>query len=167
MTPFELAVHAGEESGIKLELVGGLPVWEAFPSVRHQSESFRIQSSIRPASPFQNPTACTCFHAADIYVKFPDGSLKRPDIAIFCHVPDEQTKAVTMIPEAVVEIISPDYENKDLSVGVPFYLRSGVKDVLVFDPATGQVRHFRPAASEVQYHSPHCLVLACGCEVTV
>ena len=44
MTPFELAVHVGEEAGVKLEIVSGLTVWEAYPSYRHQSELFRIQT---------------------------------------------------------------------------------------------------------------------------
>ncbi|GAB4454477.1 MAG: hypothetical protein OHK0029_09120 [Armatimonadaceae bacterium] len=72
-----------------------------------------------------------------------------------------------MLPEAVIEIISPNYADKDLAVGVPFYLRMQIKDILVLDPETNLVRHFRPGQSEVQYTSPHTLTLECGCEVTV
>jgi Uma2 family endonuclease len=162
---FDTAVRLGEESGVKLEVVGGIPVWEALPSYRHQNHVFRIQSSIRPDTSSEN--ACACVHVADIYVRFPDGSLKRPDIAIFCTEPEEQAEAVTLLPEAVIEIISPGYEAKDLSIGVPFYLRSGIKDILVFDPETGEVRHFRPGRSEVRLATPVTLTLNCGCQVTV
>jgi Uma2 family endonuclease len=165
MTPYEFALWADANAKVRLEMVGGLPIWEAFPAVRHQGHSFRIQSSIKRVQ--STDGGCTCVHYADIYVRFPDGSLKRPDIAIFCREPDEQDTAVTMLPEAVVEIISPDYEAKDLAVGVPFYLRMGVKDILVFDPTTDYVRHFRPGHSEVQHTSPTTLTLECGCEITI
>ncbi len=165
MSQFDLAVRIGEESGVKLEIVGGIPVWEALPSYRHQNHVFRIQSSIRPAA--STGTGYGCVHVSDVYVRFPDGSLKRPDIAVFCSEPEEQAEAVTLLPEAVIEIISPGYEAKDLSIGVPFYLRSGIKDIIVLDPETGEVRHFRPGHSESRYQTPVSLALACGCEVTV
>ena len=165
MTLYDTAVQIGETSGVKLEVVGGIPIWEALPSFRHQNHVFRIQSSIRPTNLPRN--GCGCVHVADIYVRFPDGSLKRPDIAVFCTEPDEQAEAVTQLPEAVIEIISPGYEAKDLGIGVPFYLRSGVKDIIVFDPATGDVRHFRPGHSEARYATPVTLTLTCGCQVTV
>ena len=165
MTLYDTAVQIGETSGVKLEVVGGIPVWEALPSYRHQNHVFRIQSSIRPTD--LSAVGCGCVHVADIYVRFPDGSLKRPDIAVFCTEPDEQAEAVTLLPEAVIEIISPGYEAKDLSIGVPFYLRSGIRDIIVFDPATGDVRHFRPGHSEARYATPITLNMACGCEVTV
>ncbi len=165
MLPYETAIQLGEESGARLEIAGGITTWEAFPSYRHQNQVFRIQSSIGAAQGADG--ACGCVHVADVYIRFPDGSLKRPDIAIFCREPEEQTDAITMLPEAVIEIISPGYEAKDLTIGVPFYLRSGLKDVIVLDPATGEVRHFRPAHSEVRYVSPTLISLACGCQVTV
>jgi hypothetical protein len=39
-----------------------------------------------------------------------------------------------MIPEAVIEIVSPSYEAKDLSVGVPFYLRMRSHDLVIYLP---------------------------------
>jgi len=165
MTSWEYAAQIGEQTGMKLEIAGGIPTWEAAPTFRHQSHLFRIESSIRSAGTTEYQ--CACAHAADVLVSFPDGSLKRPDIAIFCREPEEQTSAITMLPEAVIEILSPEYEAKDLTIGVPFYLRSGIKDVIVFDPATGAVRHFRPGHSELRYTSPIPLLLTCGCQVTV
>ena len=165
MTLYDTAVRLGETFGVKLEVVGGIPIWEASPSYRHQNHVFRIQSSIRPTD--LPGIGCGCVHVADIYVRFPDGSLKRPNIAVLCTKPDEQAEAVTMLPEAVIEIISPGYEAKDLSISVPFYLRSGIKDIIVFDPATSDVRHFRPGHAEARFSTPITLNLTCGCEVTV
>jgi Uma2 family endonuclease len=165
LSPEAMIYRAAETGDVRLEVVDGLTVWEAFPSFRHQERIFDIQRSIAPVADAGG--GCGCVHAADILVRFPDGSVKRPDIAIFCNRPREMTSAVTMLPEAVIEILSPGYEGKDLSVGVPFYLRQQIKDILVLDPENGDVRHFRPGQSEARHTSPVTLTLACGCEVTV
>jgi Uma2 family endonuclease len=165
MTPYEAATGMAERAGIRLEIVGGIPVWELFPNVRHQRAVDRIRASINAVK--DSLPSCACVHLADVYIRFPDGSLKRPDISVFCGEPTEQTTAITMLPEAIVEILSEDYEAKDLAVGVPFYLRMGIKDILVLDPITLQVRHFRPSHSEATYTSPVALTLTCGCEITV
>jgi Uma2 family endonuclease len=126
-----------EELGIKLEIVNGLPLWEAQPVYRHQRAVDRIRSTITPVTAI----ACQCIHIADVYVSFPNGSLKRPDISIFCREPDEDEEAITLVPEAVIEIISKGYEAKDLQIGPPFYLSQGVKDIVVFNPYTLAVLH--------------------------
>lgn len=138
-------------------------MWEASPVLRHQEALDRIRASIRSsgALPEEN-RQCDCYHAADVYVVFPDGSLKRPDIAIYCRRPDEQDEAITLLPEAVIEIISKGYEAKDLEIGPRFYLSQGIKDVIVFDPHTLLVLHLTPASSE-RLVSPVDVTLACGC----
>ena len=133
-----------EDLGVRLEIVRGLPLWEAHPVVRHQRAIDRIRATIRSAPPLADQVAgCACVHLADVYVRFPDGSLKRPDISIFCREPDEEDDAVQLVPEAVIEIVSRGFEAKDLEIGPPFYLSQGVKDVVVFDPNTLLVLHMR------------------------
>lgn len=130
------------ELGIRLEIVNGLPIWEAQPFYRHQKHLQRIANGINKAhSP---ASTCACIHAIDVYIQFPNG-LKRPDISIFSREPneEEQDSALTMIPEAVIEVVSKGYEAKDLEIGPPFYLSQGVKDVIVFDPLTLLVLHVR------------------------
>ena len=142
--------------GIRLETVAGLPIWEPHPIYKHQKEVDRIRSSV--AGPYVN--------TANIYVSFPDGSLKRPDIAIFCREPDEQEEAVTLVPEAVIEVISKGYEAKDLEIGPQFYLSQGVKDVVVFNPYTLVVLHVRRDGVE-RFISPVEVGLECGCTCEV
>lgn len=105
-------------------------------------------------------------HASDVYVQFADGSLKRPDVAIFCREPDEQEDAITLLPEAVVEVVSKGYEAKDLEIGPAFYLARGVKDVVVFDPATLLVMHARRDGTK-RMTSPVPIRFECGCECEV
>jgi len=153
------------ELGIRLEIVNGLPIWEAQPLYRHQKHIERI---VRGISKPENLLAeCECVHAVDVYIQFPNG-LKRPDISILCREPseEEQDSALTIIPEAVIEVVSKGYEAKDLEIGPPFYLSQGVKDVIVFDPLTLLVLHVRKDRTTRQV-SPVIIDLECGCKVSV
>ncbi len=151
-----------DQLGIRLEVVNGLSIWEAQPLYKHQKAVERIAQSIR-----QIDEKCACVHAMDVYVQFPNG-LKRPDISIFCREPTEaeQENALTLIPEAVVEVVSKGYEAKDLEIAPPFYLSQGVKDVVIFDPSTLLVLHVKHG-SAVRLISPVEIVLQCGCVVTI
>ena len=156
-----------DEAGARLEIVGGLPLWEASPAPRHQRAIDRIRASIQPhAAPPDAPGKCGCVHLSDVYISFPDGSLKRPDISIFCREPEEQDEAIMLVPEAVVEVISAGYEAKDLEAGPRFYLSQGVKDVVVFDPHTLLVLHIRRDRTTRQA-SPVTIDLECGCQCVV
>jgi Uma2 family endonuclease len=152
-----------DELGVRLEIVNGLAIWEAQPLYKHQKAVERIAQSIRPIEGSQ----CPCVHALDVYIQFPNG-LKRPDISIFCREPteEEQESALTLIPEAVIEVVSKGYEAKDLEIGPPFYLSQGVKDVIVFDPNTLLVLHVQHGKAE-RTVAPVEIVLQCGCGVAV
>lgn len=157
-----------DELGIRLEIVNGLAIWEAQPLYRHQKHVERIAGSIvRGAAGEGDAGGCGCVHALDVYIEFPNG-LKRPDISIFCREPadEEQDRPLRMIPEAVIEVVSPSYEAKDLEIGPPFYLSQGVKDVVVFDPRTLLVLHVRHGAAE-RTVAPQRIELQCGCCVSI
>ena len=157
-----------DELGIRLEIVRGLPIWEAHPTYKHQKAIDRIRATIEKvvSSSESKEPGCACIHVSDVYVSFPDGSLKRPDIAIFCQEPEEEDEAIAQVPEAVIEIISKGYEAKDLEIGPLFYLSQGVKDVVVFNPYTLVVLHVRRDKVTRQL-SPVELVLECGCKCAV
>jgi Uma2 family endonuclease len=152
-----------DEAGVRLEIIGGLPVWEALPNLTHQKPIDQIRSTVTRSQ--SGNEKCECLHYADLHIKFPDGSDKRSDIAIFCHEPSETENAVTEVPEAVIEVLSKGYEKKDLELGPPFYLGQGVKDVLVYDPSSKVIRHF-DASGKRELQSPTTLTFHCGCQVT-
>ncbi len=143
-------------------IVGGLPIWEAHPVLKHQRAVDRIRASIKKPPSLPADSGCPCIHYADVYVRFPDNSLLRPDVSIFCREPDEQDEAITLLPEAVIEIVSKGYEAKDLEIGPRFYLSQGVKDVIVFDPATLLVLHVQQNGA-ARHVSPVTISLQCGC----
>lgn len=163
MLPLILA--QAEEAGYRMEIIDGLGVWEVMPSPRHIRAEARIERSVRPDP--QRGSDCGCHVYRDLYVRFPNDSLRRPDVAIFCREPEEEDQAVTLVPEAVVEIVSRGSERKDLELSPPFYLAQGVKDVVVLDPYTGIVWHHRADRTVERHQSPVDLGLRCGCLVTV
>lgn len=120
------------------------------PSLRHQKVIDRIRASITP----QPPDKSGCHHVSDAALRFPDDSLKRPDIAIFCTEPPDLDEAWEQVPEAVIEIVSPDYAEKDVRINPPWYLAQGVKAVVVFEPREGVVVHCsQPSARRRQWSS--------------
>lgn len=151
-----------EELGVKLEIAGNLAIWEASPIYKHQKAVDRIRESFVKSEAGD----CECLDIADVYVHFPDGSLMRPDISVFCREPDEEEEAITQVPEAVIEVISKKYEAKDLEISPPIYLANGVKDVVVFNPYTMDVFHFRQGKME-NLTSPVMIELECGCNCEV
>lgn len=153
------------ERRIKLEITGGVPTWRLLPSVRHQKVIDRIRASIAPI-PGQSE-GCGCYHLADVSLVFPDGSYRRPDIALFCVEPPDIDEAWECVPEAVIEIVSPGYSEKDLSVNPPWYLAQGVKDVLVVEPRERWVQHFSHGRPPTTRPWPYTAELHCGCRVTI
>ncbi len=153
-----------DEAGFKLEFVNGIPVWEAFPVIRHQRHLDRIRLSIAPVQLGEG--VCRCISYLDIYIQFPEGSIKRPDISIFCEEPVEQDTMCRTIPEAVIEILSKGYEKKDTEISLPFYLSQGIRDIVIFDPLTETARHYHQGRMD-EYQSPVDLTFQCGCRVIV
>jgi hypothetical protein len=152
------------EGQVKLEITGGTRTWRLLPSLRHQKLIDRIRATIRPLAA---GGGCGCHHVSDASLRFPDGSLKRPDIAIFCVEPPDIDEAWEQVPEAVVEMVSPGYEPKDLSINPPWYLAQGVRDVLVVDPRADQLTHFQHGHAPQTHTLPVSIDLHCGCQLTV
>lgn len=158
-----LALRGAYDADVKLEMVEGVTSWEAMPSPRHQNAVSRIAQSV---AKLDQGSDCGCVTLSDVYVKFPDGSFKRPDLAIFCDKVEDTDEATTQIPRAVIEVLSPGYEHKDLVVGPPFYLKQGVGDIIVFDPKSGEGWHFTTEGG-LLFRTPQTFALKCGCSVTV
>lgn len=161
---FEEALHAAEESQIKIEMVGGLPVWEGMPSPKHQRLVKAIDQSVTRIGGHEGD--CGCYSLTDVAIRFPEGSFKRPDVAIFCRQPDDDLPSVDFLPEAVVEVLSKGYEAKDTQVGLPFYLGQGIRDVVLYDPRTLLVLHVQDGTNH-RHTAPVSLYFRCGCRIHI
>jgi len=152
---------------VRLEYVRGRMKWEASPASRHQKALRRIERAIESSAGAMS--GCGCYTLADVLIRFPDpdGSRKRPDIAIFCAEPPDSDEALEVLTSAIVEILSVGYEEKDLGAdGARFYL-AYVPEVLVVDPRGGVVHHYRVDRPPVRYAAPITVELQCGCRVVL
>ena len=159
---WSLMVRA-EELGLRLEMTDVGIVWEAMPGLRHQEIAIAIYGAIRPP---EGGAECECYRALDVPIRFSSGVVKRPDVSVFCRRPAQEEGFVLAVPEAVVEITSPDYETKDLLSGPPLYLANGVRDVVVLHRATGEIHHTTRLGVR-RLRSPATFTLTCGCVVTL
>ncbi|NNJ13704.1 Uma2 family endonuclease [Chloroflexales bacterium ZM16-3] len=153
---------------VRLEYVRGRAKREASPASRHQKALQRIERSLRPIP--GHPGGCGCFALADTLIRFgdPDGSIKRPDLAIFCTEPPDSDAALDLIPVAVIEVISLGYEEKDLGAdGAPFSLAYGVQDVIIVDPRAAIVYDDTLGQARQTLAAPVTIDLASGCRVTI
>ncbi len=149
--------------GAHLGIVNGVQLLDLVPLLRHQEAIDRIRTSIELSNP---DPACTCYHVTGAGIQFPDNSLRIPDISIFSKRPVEENGLVVDVPSAVIEVISPGYEAKDLEFGPPFYMSRGVRDVIVFDPHTLRLVHLHHGRVE-QLVSPAAIQLECGCRCVI
>ena len=108
---------------------------------------------------------CGCHRYLDTYIHFPEGSFKRLDLAIYSERLPDIDVATDVLPQAVVEIVSAGYEEKD-RVGMPFYLAQGIADVVVYDPRSSEVVHATPHG-QTRHLAPVELAFACGCAITI
>lgn len=161
---WQLFVRA-DEIGLRLELGSNGLTWESAPGYRHQEICLEVVNSVQPAKKPRG-APCGCYRNMDVAIRFPDGTVKRPDVAIFCERPQDEEGFVHRVPEAVIEVLSPGYEAKDLVAGPPHYLSQGVQDVLVLDRFSGTTHQFRKGQQSI-HQSPKEFLLECGCRVVV
>jgi len=147
--------------GVRLEITGGVPTWEAMPGALHNGVVDDIRQNLTRHNPPDAP--CGCHHIADTYIEFAPGLLRRPDIAIFCARPPRPDGAIIgLIPEAVVEVLSAGYEQKDRDA-VALYLGVGVRDVLLVDPRQRTVEWHRQGQPPERRDLPTTCALQMGC----
>lgn len=155
--------EAAREAGLKIEIAGGLPIFELMSSHLHNDDLLDIARNIRPGSRAE-AGGCGCHVSYDVTIRFPDGSYRRPDISVFCVRPPRIRKAGTLVPTAVVEALSPSSIMKDVHLSPSWYLSQGVRDVFIYDPEGLTVSHIR-AGGEERHKVPVELETESGCLV--
>ena len=128
-------VLKSDHSMVKVELTAGVPTWEAPFTLLHQRTVAEIQASLRLAE--------GCHAIQNAHVRFPEGSFRSPDLAIYDRDVPDTDGATDVIPVVALEVLSPGFEFKD-RLAVSFYLAQGVIDVVLVDPRTREVFHATP-----------------------
>jgi Uma2 family endonuclease len=86
----------------------------------------------------------------DVFVELPGHQFLAPDIAWWsvARRPSIDTGAISVVPELVVEVLSPATRINDLGVKREHYLTLGVRELWLADPATKTVTRARPATDD-------------------
>lgn len=90
----------------------------------------------------------------DVFVALPDGSRPAPDICWWRaeHRPPVARGAAQIVPDLVVEVLSPSTRANDLGIKRELYLRAGVRELWLVDPSPHTITRVR-ADTEDEVHS--------------
>ena len=123
--------------GERWELIDGKAFAMApAPSVGHQGVSSNIHGQFYN---FLKGKPCKVFHApfdvrlnADTY----DDTVVQPDLVIICDRSILRDTGCIGAPDMVVEILSPSTLRRDRTLKFDLYLKAGVREYWIIDPAT-------------------------------
>jgi Uma2 family endonuclease len=137
-------------------------LWEPTPDLHHQTAIHRIIQSIRPTSAHGAEVEC----CVDRLILTKDGSILRPDIALFttqqCHHPDP----LRTLPFAVIEILSPETERNILEIAAPAYQKLGITETLAVSLRTDTLHLWTPGTTGT-FQTPITIQLSNGIQITI
>jgi Uma2 family endonuclease len=95
----------------------------------------------------------------DVFVELPGHQVLAPDIAWWSKArrPAIELGAISVVPELVVEVLSPATRTNDLGVKRERYLAVGVGELWLADPAAKTLTRARPAANDEELSSQETL----------
>lgn len=86
----------------------------------------------------------------DVFIRFPDDQFLAPDIAWWAQdrLPAMRAGALDVIPDLVVEVLSPATRANDLGAKRLAYLTSGVRELWLADPEMAMLTLVHPGAGD-------------------
>lgn len=95
----------------------------------------------------------------DVFVELPGHQFLAPDIAWWSapRRPAIRAGAIDVVPELVVEVLSPATRVNDLGVKRNYYLEVGVRELWLADPAATTLLCARPSSSDEELTSADTL----------
>ena len=132
------------DDGVFYELYDGIPVAMASPSDTHQTVSMELA---RQLANFLVGKQCRAFSApfdVRLFEKPGDSpgdvdTVVQPDLMVVCEPDKIDRHGIHGAPDLVVEIISPSTQRYDRVLKLNRYMRAGVREYWIVDPAERQV----------------------------
>jgi Uma2 family endonuclease len=95
----------------------------------------------------------------DVFVELPGRHFLAPDIAWWSTArrPAIELGAISVVPELVVEVLSPATQINDLGVKREHYLAVGVRELWLADPTAKTLTRARPTATDEEFSSEETL----------
>ena len=134
---------AMEETKPYRELIDGEVVEKAMPSQSHSELVFRL---VRWLGTYLEASEAGEGATELRHVFIPEGRVYLPDVSFIAadRLPPPDQNPVEVVPDFVIEVLSPDDRAGDILEKVQFYLRAGVQLIWVVDPEREVFRVYRP-----------------------
>ena len=142
---FTYADYKSWPEGKRIEVIDGNPVMQSAPGVRHQQVLKRL---LRKIDEFLDDKPCEVYPAPLELRLSPlndesDTNVYEPDLMVICDKSKLTDRGVAGPPDMVVEILSPSTARYDKINKLNNYLKAGVREYWIVDPAEGTVAaHF-------------------------
>ncbi len=122
------------EEGAPFQLINGELIMSPSPTPYHQILSKRIFKVIDTFLEKNNLEGTFLYAPLDIY--FDEENIFQPDLLYIAGKPESELieGRISVVPDLVVEILSPSTAYYDLRQKKDFYERFGVKEYLIIDP---------------------------------
>jgi Uma2 family endonuclease len=95
----------------------------------------------------------------DVFVELPGHQFVAPDVAWWTATrrPAIREGAIDVVPDLVVEVLSPATRSNDLGVKRGYYLDVGVRELWLADPSARTLTRARPSAEDEELNSANTL----------
>ena len=122
------------DDDVRYELIDGVPILMAPPSITHQRISGKLYLQI---ASFLKGRPCEVFHApvgVRLNADLADDTVVQPDIVVVCDRSILDDKSIKGAPDMVIEILSPSTASRDKVMKFNQYLRAGVREYWIVHP---------------------------------
>jgi Uma2 family endonuclease len=138
----------GLHQELRYELVDGVPVAMAGAKQRHDRI---VGSALGMLYNLPRGHECRQF-TADLAVRIPMGSVRRPDVGIDCGPPNDDATTV-IAPILMLEVLSPSTRDFDMFGKLEEYKTvPALTHIVIVDPDTPQVFHWSQSRNESWRH---------------
>ena len=137
---YEEFLEITEHSESRFELIDGEIFLQAAPGHRHQMLVGKVFATMyqffagKECKPIVSPYDVKLFKDAECFED--DPNVVQPDVLVICDEDKvDEDDRYQGIPTLTVEVLSPTTRNKDLMKKLNLYLRSGIEEYWLIDPA--------------------------------
>ena len=124
---------------VRLELIDGIIYHLNTPDAIHQIIIGEIFANLREHILKHHGECTPLFAPFGVQLDCDDRTFLQPDILVVCDKEKITRPCLYGTPDLVIEVLSPSTRRKDLTIKVPKYLSSGVKECWMIDPVRKNV----------------------------
>ena len=137
------------DDDVRLELIDGIIYHLNTPDAIHQIMIGEIFVRLRDHIIKHHGECIPLFAPFGVQLDCDDKTFLQPDLLVVCDKDKITPPCLYGTPDLIIEVLSPSTRRKDLTVKVPKYLSSGVKECWMVDPAKKSVLVYTSDSPEI------------------